>query len=224
MDCFHVLAELSKVDSLITDPPYGVGLTKRVTKNTTRTASTLYRDDPEFVKTVIIPRVKLAISRVSCAAITPGSRMLFHYPEPVEVGCMFFPNGTGRSRWGFNCHNPILYYGKDPYLAKGLGSRPNSMARTYCKTEKIDHPCPKPLVWIQWMVKRASLPDQTVIDPFMGSGTTGVACIQLGRKFIGIELEPKYFRISVKRIRKAINLKKMEFVSKPKILPREGFF
>ncbi len=44
---------------------------------------------------------------------------------------------------------------------------------------------------------------ETILDPFMGSGTTGVACVQLGRKFIGIEIEPKYFDIAVKRIEKA---------------------
>ena len=55
------------------------------------------------------------------------------------------------------------------------------------------------------MVKRVSVPNETIIDPFMGSGTTGVACVNLGRKFIGIELEPKYFDIACKRIEKAIS-------------------
>jgi site-specific DNA-methyltransferase (adenine-specific)/modification methylase len=50
-----------------------------------------------------------------------------------------------------------------------------------------------------WCVER--IPDaQTILDPFMGSGTTGVACAKLGRRFIGIEIEPKYFDIACKRI------------------------
>jgi site-specific DNA-methyltransferase (adenine-specific) len=52
-------------------------------------------------------------------------------------------------------------------------------------------------------VNRASLPTETVLDPFMGSGTTGVACANLGRKFIGIEMEPDYFNIACERIRAA---------------------
>ena len=50
------------------------------------------------------------------------------------------------------------------------------------------------------LVDLASISGQTVLDPFMGSGTTGVACARLGRKFIGIEIEPKYFDIACKRI------------------------
>jgi len=57
---------------------------------------------------------------------------------------------------------------------------------------------------MRWAVEKASLCDETVLDPFMGSGTTGVACAQLGRrKFVGIEIEPRYFDIACKRIEDA---------------------
>ena len=52
-------------------------------------------------------------------------------------------------------------------------------------------------------MSKASLPTETVLDPFMGSGTTGIACVKMGRKFIGIEIEPKYFDIACKRIEDA---------------------
>ena len=68
---------------------------------------------------------------------------------------------------------------------------------------KGNHPCPKPESFMRWMVGKASLPDETVLDPFMGSGTTGVACMNLGRSFIGIEREPKYFDIACRRIEDA---------------------
>ncbi len=56
------------------------------------------------------------------------------------------------------------------------------------------------------MVEKASpFSGETILDPFMGSGTTGVACVKLGRKFIGIEKEPKYFDIAVKRIKRALS-------------------
>jgi len=55
----------------------------------------------------------------------------------------------------------------------------------------------------KWLVERASLNGETILDPFMGSGTTGVACVQTGRNFIGIEIEPKYYEIAQRRIAEA---------------------
>lgn len=70
-------------------------------------------------------------------------------------------------------------------------------------TEIVDHPCPKPeSVWKKF-IARFSREAEVVLDPFMGSGTTGVACVKLGRKFIGIEIEPKYFDIACRRIEQA---------------------
>jgi len=65
------------------------------------------------------------------------------------------------------------------------------------------HPTQKPIEVMCWCIER--LPDgaNTILDPFMGSGTTGVACAKLGRKFIGIEIEPKYFDIACRRIEAA---------------------
>ena len=107
-------------------------------------------------------------------------------------------------RWGFSCSQPILFYGKDPYLEHGQGSRANSLGQTYPNdANATGHPCAKPLPQMMWLVNRASWRDEIVLDPFMGSGTTGVACANLGRKFIGIEIEPKYFDIACERIEAA---------------------
>src|SRR5690606_9161061 len=65
------------------------------------------------------------------------------------------------------------------------------------------HPTQKPEKLIEHIVKISSKPGGAVLDPFMGSGTTGVACANLGRKFIGIEIEPKYFDIACRRIEAA---------------------
>ncbi len=67
-----------------------------------------------------------------------------------------------------------------------------------------EHPTQKPLQLMQWCL--GFLPEKdTILDPFMGSGTTGVACAKLGRKFIGIEIEPKYFDIACKRVQAAVD-------------------
>ena len=95
-----------------------------------------------------------------------------------------------------------FYYGRDPHNV-GRGMRPNSISGACDSVDGIEHPCPKPLLFTEWLVERSSLAGETLLDPFMGSGTTGVACAKLGRKFIGIEIEPKYFDIACRRIEAA---------------------
>jgi site-specific DNA-methyltransferase (adenine-specific)/modification methylase len=68
--------------------------------------------------------------------------------------------------------------------------------------ERVGHPTQKPLAVMMFTFREIG-GAHTILDPFMGSGTTGVACANLGRKFIGIEIEPKYFDIACKRIEKA---------------------
>lgn len=62
---------------------------------------------------------------------------------------------------------------------------------------------------MEWVINQMSPPAQTILDPFMGSGTTGVACMNLGRKFIGIEIEPKYFYIAAARTDQAQRQQRM---------------
>jgi len=82
-----------------------------------------------------------------------------------------------------------------------------------------EHPTQKPIGVMKWCIE--FLPDaQTILDPFMGSGTTGVAAVKLGRRFIGIEIEPKYFDIACRRISDALKQPDM-FIEKPKPLMRQ---
>jgi DNA modification methylase len=73
------------------------------------------------------------------------------------------------------------------------------------------HPCPKPLKFTTWCVNKVSLEGETVLDPFMGSGTTGVACVNIRRRFIGIEIEEKYFDVACKRIEIAVSQRQFDF-------------
>ncbi len=68
------------------------------------------------------------------------------------------------------------------------------------KPEERFHPTQKPLAVMLWVIENYTKPGDTILDPFMGSGTTGVACVQLGRNFIGIEIDARYFAIAQKRI------------------------
>jgi DNA modification methylase len=114
---------------------------------------------------------------------------------------MYQPQGTGAQRWGWCDSQPIFYYGKSPTQGLFLSACTfRVVTNDECDNE---HPCPKPLSFIKKLVDKASLAGETILDPFMGSGTTGVAAMQLGRKFIGIEIEPKYFDIACERIENA---------------------
>lgn len=180
-------------DVLITDPPYGVGLVTKTTKHgKARESSVLYRDDPEHVRELIASIVVPLLAMCDRALIFPGSRMMFAYPEPAAIGSVFMPNGAGRCSWGFQTSHPILFYGRDPFLVDGQGSRPNGFRDHEPNREEYDHPCPKPLPWMRWAVSRTSRPGETVLDPFAGVGTTLRAAKDHGRRAIGIELEERY--------------------------------
>jgi len=198
-DCLDILPTLGKVDAVVTDPPYGVGFTGK-TENDGRKNRGGYEsfddNDPDY----IIRRVEAAIGIADRAAITPGSRILPKYPEWQDMGVFFIPGGVGLGRWGFCCSHPILYYGTRP---KRPGMWPTSFYDAKPMPSDFGHPTAKPIEWMQRLVSISSLPDHLILDPFMGSGTTGVACANLGRKFIGIELEPKYFDIACRRIDQA---------------------
>jgi site-specific DNA-methyltransferase (adenine-specific) len=203
------IAPTLTADVLITDPPYGIGLvSKRNADYRVRgfdhkglpPASVIYEDSREHVEGLIASVVRVLVARIGRAVVFPGPKMLFAYPEPASIGAVWTPAGGGRTAWGFQCSHPILYYGKDPYLVDGKGGRPNGFKDDQPGREDLDHPCPKPLPWMLWAVNRASRPGETVIDPFMGSGTTLRAAKNLGRKAIGIEIEERYCEIAARRM------------------------
>tara|TARA_R100001086_G_scaffold223450_1_gene141167 strand:- start:285 stop:1013 length:729 start_codon:yes stop_codon:yes gene_type:complete len=193
-DCKDILPSLEPVDAVVTDPPYGVNFGGKNTKFTKR-RNQGYRsgdDHHDALKAFDLWKTKRIV-------LTPGIRNFSEYPKPDDMGVIYYPGGAGLGRWGFTCSQPIFYYGKCPYLENGLGHRPNSFTSNE-RSEKNGHPCPKPILTMEWLVNKATLTGETILDPFMGSGTTGVAALNLGRKFIGVEKEAEYFEIACKRI------------------------
>ena len=126
-----------------------------------------------------------------------------------RAGTVSCPSGAGNGRWGWTCSHPILYYGRPPTNE----ATPNGFT-SFDTAPPNGHPCPKPLRWMKWAVNKASLPGELVLDPFAGSGTTGVAAVQLGRKFIGIERVESYFDIARARIADALARPDL-FIEKP---------
>lgn len=200
-DCLEVLPHLGTVDALITDPPFGIGRRKgTISKARNRNAYLSYDDTPENFTTLIVPRLKLALSLCKRAIVTPGTKRMFQCPAPTDVGMFYQPAACGMTHWGRMTVSPLLFYGRDPRCGKTI--QPIHWQLTE-RAPKNGHPCPKPLGAVRWLVGRASLEGETVLAPFMGSGTTGVACAALGRRFVGIEIEPAYFEIACQRIEAA---------------------
>lgn len=194
-DARDVLGGVS-ADVLVTDPPYGVDMGSQQHPSG-KVAYASFSDTEDNVAASVIPVVVAALGVVKRGVVTPGSRCAFLYPRPYEIGAIYFPAGFGFSRWGFQCSQPVLFYGKDPKPI--TRKEPNSYACVEAAV-KNGHPCPKPLGLMKWLVARASLPGETVLDPFMGSGTTLVAAKDMGHRAIGIELEERYCEIAAKRL------------------------
>ena len=186
-DCREILPTV-KADVLVTDPPYGVGWDY---KSTDDTKSNLARLVAGFLP---LARDVAPVVLVTCGIMNHRA-----YPPPEWMLCWFVAAGTGCVPWGFGCWQPILAYGKDPYLKAGKGSRPDGMALTEAAPD-VAPPCPKPVKVWTWLCERATPnADATIYDPFLGSGTTLVACTKLDRICFGMDVEPRYVSVAVKR-------------------------
>jgi DNA modification methylase len=202
-DSLEILPEIGQADAVVTDPPYGVLLGETNSgqaRDKNQAAYSDFSDTPEYIREKVIPAIKIALSKAKRGIVTPGNRHLYLYPPPDDMGVWFNPAGTSIGRWGFSLASPILYYGKPPVNIKKSGASSVSGHFERNMDLKKLHPCPKPLKFTTWVVTKASLEGEIVLDPFMGTGTTGVACVNIRRRFIGIEIVEQYFDVACKRI------------------------
>jgi site-specific DNA-methyltransferase (adenine-specific) len=193
-DCLTVLPTLGKVDAVITDPPYGVSF-QYASHEDDPAEFQAWRDKWFAAFTALDP---------SAMAIACGMRHIASWPQPKWVICWHKPASMGRGAVGFNNWEPVLFYGK--------AAKPSVdffVAPIVVDDGLYGHPCPKPLRWATNLVTMCSEDDAIVLDPFMGSGTTGVACAQLGRRFVGVEVEEKYFDIACRRIEDSLRQERL---------------
>ena len=205
-DCREVLPTLPRVDAVITDPPWGVDGTQRTVSATRacgkKNAYANMVDAVSYVERVVVPAITLALGMAKRGVVFPGNRCLTYYPPPRSFGCFFQPASVGLQPWGRADSQPIFYYGAHPVGSRALPGQRLSHLLTEAP-EINGHPCPKPIRAMEKILDCASLRGETILDPFMGSGTTGVAAMTLGRKFIGIENSGVYFEIACRRIEDA---------------------
>jgi len=180
-DCLDILPTLPKVDAVVTDPPYGVSIKRGDSK--------------------IQDAIQQDVS-------PPDVSELARWPAIIWGGnnfCDQLPRSTGWLVW--YKHFPDMARHSQAELAWSNVVR---TVRHYSEAyhgfmrerDGWFHPTQKPPGLMGWCL--GFIPDaETILDPFMGSGTTGVACAKLGRRFIGVEIEPKYFDIACRRIDEA---------------------
>ncbi|MES0386050.1 MAG: DNA methyltransferase, partial [Hyphomicrobium sp.] len=173
----------------ITDPPYGVEFEYND-----------HKDTRENLRALVDGFVPIVRDLCQTVLITPGNSNQRLYPEPDWTLCWFCSAGVGRGPWGFTCWQPVLAYGKDPFLKMGKGSRPDSYASNEGKPANVKHTCPKPVgVW-RWFMDRADPTEcATFFDPFGGSGTTMICAEMSGRRSVLIEKDPCYVDVIVQR-------------------------
>jgi site-specific DNA-methyltransferase (adenine-specific)/modification methylase len=199
-DCTVILPQLPDFDLILTDPPYGIGEAAGKNKSRTKAAkATDYGCDewdnapPEFW-------VFLLMSAKSTNAIFWGGN---YFGLPASPCWLVWDKNNGANDFA-DCE---LAWTNLEKAVRMIKHRWNGMLQQNMKQkEKRVHPTQKPLPVMEWCLSH--VPNaKTVCDPFMGSGTTGMACARKGLNFVGIEREAKYFDIACERITEAYRTK-----------------
>lgn len=208
-DCLEVMPMLGKVDAVVTDPPYGMNWDGKVTtgKNghgkqgvkAKHYGDKILNDDKPFDPSPFINFSEVILFGYTHFAMRLPVGTNLVWIKRMEGGYGSFLSDA-EIAWKKGGHG--VYCKRDTSL----------MAETY---ERV-HPTQKPVGIMKWCIEECSSNPEIILDPFMGSGTTGVACVKLGRKFIGIELDEKYFDIACKRIEEAYRQPDMFIAPPPK--------
>lgn len=213
-DCLEVLPLIDKVDAVITDPPYGMNFQSN------------YRNE-KHLKIANDESAEVAIQVINwCLQNTNHSIYAFgrwdniyDYPKPKSLITWVKNNwsmGDLHHEHARQTEVAFFYAMKEHFFPK---QRPTDVIE-YPRTNNEFHPTEKP---VGLMCKFVEWTSGTILDPFMGSGTTGVAAIQMGRKFIGIEREQKYFDIACKRIEQAVSQPQLFAHEQPKQIQKAMF-
>ena len=203
-DCLAVMDGMAaqSVDAVICDPPYGINNMRAGGRGING-----WRDYRTANNWDILPPSKeyfdCIFSLAKTVAIWGGN----YFTE-------FLPPSSGWLIWDKGQRNFSLADGEMCWTNRDKAMRIFTFPRGAMLAENGLHPTQKPVDLMIWCIEMMTRPGDTILDPFMGSGTTGVAAMLTGRKFIGIELDETYFAIAEKRIAKAAQQAAGEFVTK----------
>lgn len=211
-DCRELLPTLPRVDACVTDPPYGIGHVKGSGgngKHDRRNIAPIVGDDAPF-----------------------DPEPLLRFPQSLMWGADHYSARLPHGRWlawnklgdmdSFDSFSDVEFaWHSSRGAARIFNFKWKGIASTKIGEELYrEHPTQKPIGLMRWCIEQLDDPARTILDPFMGSGTTGVAAVKLGRRFIGIEIEPRYFEIAVRRISEALRQPDL-FIPPPKPAKQE---
>lgn len=191
-DCQDILPIIGKVDAVVTDPPYGIG----ISNNPIRQAHKKRDWDAETPSNGLIEE----LLNISESQIIWGGNYFY---LPPSKGFYIWDKVQPENFTLAMCE-----------MAWTNIDKPAKIFKFRVVGYEKSHPTQKPVALMEWCIQKLPNTAQTILDPFMGSGTTGVACAKLGRSFIGIERDPEYFDIACRRIEEAYKQPDM-FVSAP---------
>ena len=185
-DCRDILPDLEKVDAVVTDPPYGIG-DKWDKSGFKSCGGKLWNGKANWDNEIKQKEIDVSLKKSFGKGIIWGGN---YYQLKPSRGYLIWD----KMQSGFSLADSEFAWVSEPITPKTY-----RFARAQLASEGKKHPTQKPLALMEWCL--GFLPEsKTILDPFMGSGTTGVACMNLDRHFIGIEKEPEYFEIACKRI------------------------
>ncbi len=211
-DCREILPTLGKVDAVVTDPPYGIGADAAAAKNKGKWGWKFYGDS-NWDKVRPPASVFHQILEYSDHQIIWGGNYFTDLLPPSMQWLV----------WDKGQRDFSLADLEMAWSSQNKAARAFDFARGKALLDGKEHPTQKPIEVMKWCIEQ--LPDNasTILDPFMGSGTTGVAAVKLGRRFIGIEIEPRYFDIARRRIQAALDAPDL-FVEPAKPAKQEAMF
>lgn len=220
-DAEFIVPTLSRVDALVTDPPYGIGEARANPRPRGKTVGSALKG----VKRVLVRSWEAQdwddapISKELMDLIRSKAKhqIIFggNFYELPPTACWLVWDKLQSAAFA-DCE---LAWTNLPKAVRRLQYMWNGMLRAN-NEPRGDHPTQKPLGVMKWCIEHLPADVETILDPFMGSGTTGVAAVKMGKKFIGIERERKYFDIACRRIEEAYRQPDM-FVQAPEKKPEQ---
>ena len=204
-DCVAVIPTLQPVDLLLSDPPYGIGESDK--KNASRGKPFGSRVDGKNTRGTYVPPTDYGAFEWDSEP--PSTEQIATCVASARLSILWGGNYFGlpaASKWlvwdkenSGDFADCELAWTNLPGAVRIFRHMWNGMLRASERNTPRVHPTQKPIALMDWCISQAG-EVATVLDPFMGSGTTGIACVNMGKSFIGIEREPRYFDIACKRI------------------------
>ena len=202
-DCLEVLPtmEPGSIDAIVSDPPYGIGFKYESHDDTTDGYGEFVWTAIELAERLCRPGSPVFVWQ----AMLNIRKLVFWFPREWRLFAAaknFVQMRPTPMQYAFD--PVIVWWTPGKPWAAGTASRDFHIGNTANTLNRgadyaFGHPCARPLDQVQHIVEQWARPGGVVIDPFMGSGTTGVACIRTDRRFVGIEIERKYWEIAVRR-------------------------